>query len=72
MRGEALIPIPEFEAFNQRLIENGEEPFANPRNAAAGTVRQLDPRITASRKLDFYAYEVLQADHALFETQGRC
>ena len=70
VRGEALIPIPEFEAFNQRLIENGEEPFANPRNAAAGTVRQLDPRITASRKLDFYAYEVLQADHALFETQG--
>src|SRR5262245_25622657 len=66
VRGEALIPIPEFEAFNQRLLENQEEPFANPRNAAAGTVRQLDPRITASRKLDFYAYEVLQADHALF------
>jgi DNA ligase (NAD+) len=70
VRGEALIPIPEFEAFNQRLIENGEEPFANPRNAAAGTVRQLDPSITAARRLDFYAYEVLESEHQRFATQG--
>ncbi len=70
VRGEALIPIPEFEAFNKRLIENNEEPFANARNAAAGTVRQLDPRVTASRKLDFYAYDVLHSDHAAFATQG--
>ena len=69
VRGEALIPIPEFEAFNKRLIESNEEPFANPRNAAAGTVRQLDPRVTASRKLDFYAYDVAQGDLE-FETQG--
>ena len=70
VRGEALIPIPEFEALNKRLIENNEEPFANARNAAAGTVRQLDPKVTASRKLDLYAYEVLKADHASFPTQG--
>src|SRR5262245_65547184 len=70
VRGEALIPTPEFEAFIKRLIESNEEPFANARNAAAGTVRQLDPRITASRKLDFYAYEVLKSDHTSFATQG--
>lgn len=58
VRGEALMPLAEFAALNRRLIEAGEEPAANPRNAAAGTVRQLDPAITASRRLDFYAYEI--------------
>ncbi len=69
VRGEALMPLPEFEALNRRLIEAGEEPFASARNSAAGTVRQLDPSITASRKLDFYAYDLLHADHASFATQ---
>jgi DNA ligase (NAD+) len=69
VRGEVLIPLPEFEALNKRLIQADEEPFANARNAAAGTVRQLDPSITASRKLDFYAYDVMHADHAAFDTQ---
>jgi DNA ligase (NAD+) len=62
VRGEALMTLAEFEALNRRLIERGEEPFANPRNAAAGAVRQLDPRITASRRLDLYAYEVMAAE----------
>ena len=62
VRGEALMPLPEFEALNRRLIEASAEPFANARNAAAGTVRQLDPKITASRRLDLYAYEVMRAD----------
>jgi DNA ligase (NAD+) len=62
VRGEALMPVPEFQALNRRLIEANEEPFANARNAAAGTVRQLDPSITASRRLDFYAYEIMHAD----------
>jgi len=66
VRGEALIPLKEFEALNKQLIQNNEEPFANARNAAAGTVRQLDPRITASRKLSFYAYEVIFAHGGLF------
>ena len=59
VRGEALMPLAEFAALNKRLIEGNQEPAANPRNAAAGTVRQLDPAITASRRLDFYAYEVI-------------
>lgn len=59
VRGEVIMPIAAFEALNARLIESGEEPFANPRNAAAGSIRQLDPRITASRKLDVYFYDVL-------------
>ncbi len=69
VRGEALMPLPEFEALNKRLIQESEEPFANARNAAAGAVRQLDPGITASRRLDFYAYEVMDAEHASFESQ---
>jgi DNA ligase (NAD+) len=69
VRGEALMPVAEFEALNRRLIEQGEEPAPNARNAAAGTVRQLDPALTASRKLDFFAYDVLHADHAAFATQ---
>jgi DNA ligase (NAD+) len=69
VRGEALMPLAEFEALNKRLIQADEEPFASARNSAAGTVRQLDPSITASRKLDFYAYDVLHAEHAEFATQ---
>jgi DNA ligase (NAD+) len=62
VRGEALMPLAEFAALNRRLIEQDEEPFANARNAAAGTVRQLDPKITASRRLDLYAYEIMRAE----------
>jgi DNA ligase (NAD+) len=69
VRGEALMLLSEFEALNRRLVESDEEPFANPRNAAAGTVRQLDPSITASRKLDLFAYEVVQAEGLAFESQ---
>src|SRR5215831_7398122 len=70
VRGEALMPLAEFEALNKRLIEENEEPFANPRNAAAGAVRQLDPGITASRRLDFFAYEVMDAEHERLATQS--
>lgn len=69
VRGEALMTLAEFEALNRRLIEHGDEPFANPRNAAAGTVRQLDPRITAARRLDLYAYEVMAAEAFAPRTQ---
>ncbi len=58
VRGEAIMLLAEFAALNERLIAQGDEPFANPRNAAAGTIRQLDPSITASRRLDFFAYDV--------------
>jgi DNA ligase (NAD+) len=59
VRGEVLIPLAAFGELNRRLIEDGEEPFANARNAAAGTVRQLDVSITAGRRLDCFAYEVM-------------
>lgn len=58
VRGEIYYPKADFEAFNQTAIAKGERPFVNPRNAAAGSLRQLDPRITAKRALSMYAYSV--------------
>ena len=62
IRGEVLIPLAAFAELNKRLLEAGDEPFANARNAAAGTVRQLDVAITGSRKLDFFAYDIMSYD----------
>ncbi len=59
VRGEVLLQKAHFEAMNRRIGREGGEPFANPRNAAAGLLRQLDPRVTASRPLSFIAYEAL-------------
>ena len=56
VRGEAFLPLDEFERLNQLKEEKGESLFANPRNAAAGTLRQLDPRLVAQRRLSFFAY----------------
>jgi DNA ligase (NAD+) len=56
VRGEAFLALDVFEQINQEREATGEALFANPRNAAAGTLRQLDAKITASRKLDFFAY----------------
>jgi DNA ligase (NAD+) len=56
IRGEIYMDVDEFEHLNQMRIRNGEQPFANPRNAAAGSIRQLDPSITASRKLHLVCY----------------
>lgn len=58
VRGEAFMPKRSFEALNRLKEEKGEEAFANPRNAAAGSLRQLDPRIAASRNLDVFLYGV--------------
>ncbi|MGD6854954.1 NAD-dependent DNA ligase LigA [Bacillus infantis] len=58
VRGEAFMPGRSFEALNKGKEERGEEPFANPRNAAAGSLRQLDPRIAASRNLDIFLYGI--------------
>lgn len=56
VRGEAFLPLEVFEQINQEREEAGEPLFANPRNAAAGTLRQLDPRIVDRRRLDFFPY----------------
>ncbi|MBI2099486.1 NAD-dependent DNA ligase LigA [Candidatus Uhrbacteria bacterium] len=56
IRGEAYMSKKAFDELNREQKKKGEEPFANPRNAAAGAIRQLDPKITASRKLSFYGY----------------
>ena len=56
VRGEVYMPRAAFEAFNERARERGERTLANPRNAAAGSIRQLDPKVAASRPLAFFAY----------------
>lgn len=58
VRGEVFLPLGMFAQINRDRLEAGLEPFANPRNAAAGTLRQLDPRVVAARHLDFFAYTV--------------
>ncbi len=60
VRGEAFMPKRSFEALNKVKSEKGEEPFANPRNAAAGSLRQLDPKIAASRNLDIFLYSIAE------------
>ena len=64
--------LSDFEAFNARLVESGQEPYASPRNSAAGSVRQLDPRITATRKLDVLVYDILKVEGVSFasDTDG--
>ena len=58
VRGEVYMPKAGFDAYNARMLHEGGRPLANPRNGAAGSLRQLDPRVTASRPLAFYAYAV--------------
>lgn len=79
VRGEVFMRRSEFEKLNDRVAERGERTYANPRNAAAGSLRQLDPTITASRPLTFYAYalgtveaaNVPASQYAMLEWLGR-
>ncbi len=67
VRGEVVFPKEDFEKLNRELIERGEKPFANPRNAASGSLRQLDPSVTASRPLVFIAWGVGRVEGIIFE-----
>ena len=62
VRGEVLMYLSSFEELNRSRVEGGLEPYANPRNAAAGALRQLDSRITRTRPLEFFAYDVLAVE----------
>ncbi|MEO1693325.1 MAG: NAD-dependent DNA ligase LigA, partial [Cyanobacteria bacterium J06631_6] len=62
VRGEAFLPLDIFAEINQERVKQGEATFANPRNAAAGTLRQLDSKIVAQRKLNFFAYTLHAED----------
>lgn len=70
IRGEVVLPISQFEILNRERLENNLEIFANPRNAAAGTLRQLDPKIVKNRKLDAYFYFLVDASAKGFKTHS--
>ena len=71
VRGEVFINRDDFLAFNEERRQAGESVFANPRNAAAGSLRQLDPRLTAQRPLDIFLFAVESRLHGELKTQGR-
>ncbi|HSO13121.1 MAG TPA: NAD-dependent DNA ligase LigA, partial [Anaerolineales bacterium] len=62
VRGEAFIPIKEFEKLNRKLEEVGEKTYLNPRNTAAGSLRQLDPKLTASRPITMLVYQIVHSE----------
>ncbi len=69
VRGEVIMSINDFEKLNEQLIERGEQPLANPRNAAAGSLRRLNPSETAARPLDIFFYEILGVEGGETKTQ---
>lgn len=69
VRGEVFITIKDFEELNRRLEEMGEKTYLNPRNTASGSLRQLDPRITAMRPLTLLTYDIVQIDENAPTTQ---
>lgn len=71
LRGEIFMPKSEFARLNREREEQGERVFANPRNAAAGSLRQLNPRITASRALSAYIYDIIHIEGEEIDTQAQ-
>ena len=69
VRGEVFIPVKDFEALNRRLEEAGEKTYLNPRNTASGSLRQLDPALTASRPLTLLVYAIITGEGDLPDTQ---
>ena len=70
IRGEVVLPLSRFEALNEKRLENGEDVFANPRNAASGTLRQLDSSIIKERGLDAYFYFLIDAGKMGFKSHS--
>ena len=70
IRGEIVLPLASFEKLNKERLERGEELFANPRNAASGTLRQLDPKKVKERALDAYFYFLVEADKLGFKSHS--
>ncbi|MDP2799991.1 MAG: NAD-dependent DNA ligase LigA [Deltaproteobacteria bacterium] len=68
-RGEVFLSLKAFKEINQQRLKEGEPPFANPRTAAAGSLRQLDPKVTANRPLDFFGYGVGVVEGRSFTSQ---
>ena len=68
LRGEVFMPVKGFQALNKEKLERGEEPFANPRNAAAGIMRQLDSKNVAGKPLDIFFYEILSVEGREFRS----
>jgi DNA ligase (NAD+) len=68
VRGEIYLPVAEFRAYNAAAVERGEKPMVNPRNGAAGSLRQLDARVTAARPLSFFCYSVGRVEGAFAPT----
>ncbi len=72
VRGEIFMPVDSFRKLNEQLITEDIKPFANPRNATSGSLRQLDPAITASRPLELFPFELTNADDLGYRTESDC
>ena len=72
VRGEVFMPVEGFRTLNEQLITENKKPFANPRNATSGSLRQLDPAVTASRPLEIFPFELTNADELGFHTESEC
>jgi len=72
VRGEIFMPVEGFRKLNEELITENNKPFANPRNAASGSLRQLDPAITASRPLQLFPFEMTNADDLGYRAESDC
>lgn len=72
VRGEIFMPVESFRKLNEQLITEDSKPFANPRNATSGSLRQLDPSITASRPLELFPFELTNADDLGYRTESDC
>lgn len=71
VRGEVVLSRANFEKLNDERLSQGESPFANPRNAAAGSLRQLDPEVARARPLEFFAYSLTSEEELRFSSQHR-